>query len=133
MAKTIMIVDDEPDVIYTIKQGLEKLNPNYKVVGAESGKKCLDFLENNQIPDLILLDIMMPGMSGWEVLNRLREKAKWRNIPVVFLSAKTDNFSKTFGITVAMDYIEKPFEIVDVKNRIEKVFQKITPKKPAIE
>ena len=133
MAKTIMIVDDEPDVIYTIKQGLEKLNPNYKVVGAESGKKCLDFLENNQIPDLILLDIMMPGMSGWEVLNRLREKAKWRNIPVVFLSAKTDTFSKTFGITVAMDYIEKPFEIVDVKNRIEKVFQKITPKKPAIE
>lgn len=133
MAKTIMIVDDEPDIIYTIKQGLEKLNPNYKVVGAESGKKCLDFLENNQIPDLILLDIMMPGMSGWEVLNRLREKTKWRNIPVVFLSAKTDTFSKTFGITVAMDYIEKPFEIVDVKNRIEKVFQKITPKKSAIE
>jgi putative two-component system response regulator len=132
MAKTIMIVDDEPDVIYTIKQGLEKLNPNYKVVGAESGKKCLDFLENNQIPDLILLDIMMPDMSGWEVLNRLREKAKWRNIPVVFLSAKTDTFSKTFGITVAMDYIEKPFEIVDVKNRIEKVFQKITPKKSII-
>jgi len=133
MAKTIMIVDDEPDVIYTIKQGLEKLNPNYKVVGAESGKKCLDFLENNQIPDLILLDIMMPGMSGWEVLNRLREKAKWRNIPVVFLTAKTDTFSKTFGITVAMDYIEKPFEIVDVKNRIGKVFQKITPKKSNIE
>jgi CheY-like chemotaxis protein len=133
MAKTIMIVDDESDVIYTIKQGLEKLNPNYKVVGAESGKKCLDFLENNQIPDLILLDIMMPGMSGWEVLNRLREKTKWRNIPVVFLTAKTDTFSKTFGITVAMDYIEKPFEIVDVKNRIEKVFQKITPKKSAIE
>ena len=133
MAKTIMIVDDEPDVLYTIKQGLEKLNPNYKVVGAESGKKCLDFLENNQIPDLILLDIMMPGMSGWEVLNRLREKAKWRNIPVVFLTAKTDTFSKTFGITVAMDYIEKPFEIVDVKNRIEKVFQKITPKKSNIE
>jgi len=133
MAKTIMIVDDESDVIYTIKQGLEKLNPNYKVVGAESGKKCLDFLENNQIPDLILLDIMMPGMSGWEVLNRLREKAKWRNIPVVFLTAKTDTFSKTFGITVAMDYIEKPFEIVDVKNRIEKVFQKITPKKSNIE
>jgi len=133
MAKTIMIVDDEPDVIYTIKQGLEKLNTNYKVVGAESGKKCLDFLENNQIPDLILLDIMMPGMSGWEVLNRLREKAKWRNIPVVFLSAKTDTFSKTFGITVAMDYIEKPFEIADVKNRIEKVFQKITPKKSTIE
>lgn len=133
MAKTIMIVDDESDVIYTIKQGLEKLNPNYKVVGAESGKECLEFLENNQIPDLILLDIMMPGMSGWEVLNRLREKAKWRNIPIVFLSAKTDAFSKTFGITVAMDYIEKPFEIVDVKNRIEKVFQKITPKKSTIE
>ena len=128
-----MIVDDEPDVIYTIKQGLEKLNPNYNVVGAESGKKCLDFLENNQIPDLILLDIMMPVMSGWEVLNRLREKAKWRNIPVVFLSAKTDTFSKTFGITVAMDYIEKPFEIVDVKNRIEKVFQKITSKKSTIQ
>jgi CheY-like chemotaxis protein len=133
MAKTIMIVDDEPDVIYTIKQGLEKLNPNFTVVGAESGEKCLEFLENNQIPDLILLDIMMPGMSGWEVLNRLREKTKWRNIPIVFLSAKTDNFSKTFGITVAMDYIEKPFEIVDVKNRIEKVFQKITTKKPTIE
>jgi DNA-binding response OmpR family regulator len=128
-----MIVDDEPDVIFTVKQGLEKLNPNYKVIGVESGKKCLDFLENNQIPDLILLDIMMPDMNGWEVLNRLREKAKWRNIPVVFLTAKTDTLSKTFGITVAIDYIEKPFDIVDVKNRIQKIFQESTTKKPTIE
>jgi len=133
MTKTIMIVDDEPDVIFTVKQGLEKLNPNYKVIGVESGKKCLELLENNQIPDLILLDIMMPDMNGWEVLNRLREKAKWGNIPIVFLTAKTDSFSKTFGVTVAMDYIEKPFEILDVKNRIEKVFQKIHQKKPILE
>jgi len=90
-------------------------------------------LENDQIPDLILLDIMMPVMSGWEVLNRLREKAKWRNIPIVFLTARTDTFNKTFGITVTMDYIEKPFEIKDVKDRIEKVFHRITPKKPTLE
>lgn len=127
-----MIVDDEPDIRYTIKQGLEKLNPNYKVIDVESGKKCLELLENNQIPDLILLDIMMPGINGWEVLNRLREKTKWRNIPIVFLTAKTDTFNKTFGITVAMDYIEKPFEIVDVKNRIEKVFQRLNQKKPTL-
>lgn len=132
MVKTIMIVDDEPDIRYTIKQGLEKLNPNYKVIDVESGKKCLELLENNQIPDLILLDIMMPGINGWEVLNRLREKTKWRNIPIVFLTAKTDTFNKTFGITVAMDYIEKPFEIVDVKNRIEKVFQRLNQKKPTL-
>jgi len=133
MVKTIMIVDDEPDVRYTVKQGLEKLSQNYRVIGAENGKKCLELLENDQIPDLILLDIMMPVMSGWEVLNRLREKAKWRNIPIVFLTARTDTFNKTFGITVTMDYIEKPFEIKDVKDRIEKVFHRITPKKPTLE
>lgn len=130
MVKIIMIVDDNPDVRFTIKQGLEKLDKDYKVIGAESGKKCFELLENNQLPDLILLDIMMPEMSGWEVLNRLRENHKWSNIPLVFLTVKTDYFSKTFGRTVTMDYIEKPFEIKDLKRRIDNVLRKISHKPP---
>ena len=78
MRKTIMVVDDNPDVTFSIKNGLETIDKNYEVLVAESGEKCLQLLKSNILPDVILLDIMMPGMSGWETLDRIRKNEKWK-------------------------------------------------------
>ena len=124
MVKTIMVVDDNADVITSVKYGLEDTKKEYQVIGAESGKQCLSLLLQNRVPDLILLDIMMPEMSGWELFNKLKENKSWKKIPVVFLTARIDNIAKNAGKFLGDDYIEKPFEIQDVKNRINKVLEK---------
>jgi len=121
MKKKIMIVDDEPYQILTIKKTLEDLSDKYEVIGANSGIQCLQLLKNNQIPDIILLDIMMPEMSGWETLNQLKENQLWKNIPIIFLTARTDKISENAGSFLAEDYIEKPYNIEDLKKRIDKV------------
>ena len=123
MVKTILVVDDDPGVMYTVKRGLESLDSDYHVVCVESGEKCLEMLEHNQIPDLILLDIMMPDMSGWETRDKIKDNLSWRNIPVVFLTARTDRIAKDAGSFLAEDYIEKPFEISELKQRIDKILK----------
>ncbi len=123
MIKTIMVVDDEPGVIYTIKQGLEHADSEYKVVTANSGKRCLELLDSDFRPDLILLDIMMPEMSGWETLKKIKENTSWRSISIVFLTARTDPYAKSAGGFLADDYIEKPFKIPDLKQRIDKILE----------
>jgi putative two-component system response regulator len=124
MVKNIMIVDDNFETTYTVKDGLEDLDLNYYVTCADSGKKCIELLETHPIPNLILLDIMMPEMNGWDVFKKIREKTEWKKIPVVFLTAKTDSYSKGQGKLLAQDYIEKPFEINNLKTRIDKILEK---------
>ncbi len=123
--KKIMVVDDNPDHLHTIKQTIEKMDDEYKVVCASNGISCIKLLKNNEIPDLILLDIMMPKMNGWETFKVIKENSLWRNIPVVFLTARTDDFAENAGKFLASDYIEKPFDIEDLKKRIDKIFNKI--------
>jgi len=123
MKKKIMVVDDNPSVTLTVKRGLEKIDDIYEVISVGSGEQCLEMLENNQIPDLIILDIMMPGMNGWEVFNRLKQNPIWMNISVVFLTARTDPVAGNAGRFLAEDYIEKPFDIYDLKSRIDKVLE----------
>ena len=84
-------------------------------------KKCLELLKNNEIPDLILLDIMMPEHSGWDVAAELKKNPKWKDIPVIFLTAKSDPFSKIYGGIVIEDYITKPFEIMELKESIDRL------------
>jgi CheY-like chemotaxis protein len=124
MVKKIMIVDDENGVTYTVKHGLEGLDTGYQVTCVDSGKKCLELLEQNQIPDLILLDIMMPEMTGWEVQKKIKEHRVWREIPVVFLTARTDQVAKRAGSFLGDDYIGKPFKIHELKQHIDKILQK---------
>ncbi len=114
-----MVVDDESDILFAIKRGLEAFAEEYKIIGANSGRECFEILKNGQVPDLILLDIMMPEMNGWDVFTKLKENPKWKEISVVFLTARTDQYSKGFGTPLANDYIEKPFEIDDLKERID--------------
>jgi len=121
--KKIMVVDDDPDQISTVKYVLESTDNRYKVIGANDGTQCLKLLKENQIPDLILLDIMMPEMNGWEVFNHLKENSSWKNIPVIFLTARTDRIAKNAGGFLGEDYIEKPFNREDLMKRIEDVLK----------
>ena len=123
MIKTIYVVDDSPDISFTVKQGFKDLGAEYNIISVENGEKCLELLNDNQIPDIILLDIMMPGMTGWEVFDRIQENPNWKNIPIVFLTARTDKVAKTAGSFLGADYIEKPFEIKDLKDRIDKAIK----------
>ena len=125
MANKIMVVDDDPGVIYTIKNGLESLGSNYEIITAENGKKCLELLENNQIPDLIILDILMPEMSGWETFQKIREKLSGEQLPIIFLTARKDQIAKNAGGFLGEDYIEKPFKLPDLKQKIDKILNKI--------
>lgn len=122
--KIIFVVDDEPDVTQSVKWALEYLSPSeYDVICVDNGKECLELLEDKQIPDLLILDIMMPGMSGWMLSDRLRENSSWKNIPIVFLTARRDEFAEEAGREIAKDYIKKPFDIHDLKKRIKKVLK----------
>ena len=123
MVKTVMIVDDESDVRYTIKHGLETVDPEYKVICVESGKKLLELLKKKQIPDLILLDLMMPEMNGWEVQQKLRESQEWRLIPLVFITAVGDPTSKRIGHMSSDGFIEKPMKISELKQRLDKILK----------
>ncbi len=122
--KTIIVVDDDPGVVYTVKNGLEGLDEEYSVIVAESGMDCLDILKNHTAPDLILLDIMMPEMSGWETLKKIKENESWSNIPVIFLTARTDRIAKNAGEFLGDDYIDKPFKITELKQRIDKLLKR---------
>ena len=123
--KKIMIVDDEKDQIYFIKTSFESLyGKDYIIIQAESGEKCFELLERQGLPDLILLDIMMPKMNGWEVFDRIRANPVWKDIPIIFLTARTDEFAEHAGGLIAEDYIKKPIEIKELKARIDNVLKK---------
>lgn len=113
--KTIMIVDDTEMNIDIL---VEALQEDYELIIAINGVEAVELLEG-QKPDLILLDIMMPEMDGYEVLRTIKRSADLENIPVILLSAITDSDSKTKGFLLgAVDYVTKPFEIVEVKARV---------------
>ena len=118
MSKKIMIVDDEEDVRISVSQILEVCG--YDVVKAENGNDCLNKLDM-EIPNLVILDIMMPAMSGWDVAAKIKENPKWSNIPIVFLTAKGDEMSIGMGGLASVDYIVKPFDIIELKERVEKI------------
>ena len=119
--KKIMVVDDEEDQLFTIKKTLEYAEKEYEVITLNNGNNCLQYLKNNEKPDLILLDIMMPEMTGWELYDKIKENDDWRNIPVVFLTARTDETAEKAGKFFGEDYIEKPFDAEDLIKRINKI------------
>lgn len=125
MVKKIMVVDDNPSVTFSVKNALETMNDDYNVLIAESGEKCLDLLKKDKKPDAIILDIMMPGMSGWETYDRLKENEIWNKIPVIFLTARTDRVAENAGKFLGEDFIEKPFEMNDLKERLDKIINRL--------
>ena len=118
---TILVVDDTPDNL-TLMNGL--LRDLYKVKVAPSGLKALQILASGPPPDLILLDIMMPEMDGFEVLCRLRESMATREIPVIFLTAMDATQDETRGLELgAVDYITKPISPAIVMARVHNHLQ----------
>jgi phosphoserine phosphatase RsbU/P len=114
---TILIVDDEPFNLDTLEQELDDLG--YNSLPASSGQQALELLATGS-PDMILLDIMMPGMDGFEVLRRIKAEPDWRDIPVVIVSALTDMSSVVRGIQLgADDYLPKPFDPTLMAARLE--------------
>lgn len=116
--KQILIVDDSPEAIDALGNALPK---HYKRQFALNGEKALDLLASSmELPDLILLDVKMPGMDGYEVCNRLKKDERLKNIPIIFLSALTDTKDKIKGFeNGGVDYIQKPFEILEVQARVD--------------
>ncbi len=113
---TILIVDDSPENLLVLS---ELLRPQYRVLAATSGEGALRVAGNAPRPDLILLDVMMPGMDGYSVLTRLRDNPVTRDIPVVFLTALTDAGDEERGLALgAVDYITKPIKPAVVLARV---------------
>ena len=75
--KKVMVVDDDPENNLSLKVGLEEIDKDVEVMCADSAKECLKLLGEEKIPDIILLDIMMPDINGWEVLATLKKNSKW--------------------------------------------------------
>ena len=104
---TLLVVDDMPENL-TLMNSL--LKDDYKVKVANGGKKALKIAASDSPPNLILLDIMMPGMDGYEVCRRLKENEGTKDIPVIFITAKSDTEGEAQGFDLgAVDYITKPF------------------------
>jgi len=119
MVKKLLIVDDDANVIYTVKNGLEAYDEDFEIVTANSGKECLEKLKSNFKPDLILLDVMMPEMTGWETFDKIRDNPSYKDIPIIFLTGRTDRIAKTAGDFLASDYIEKPCKIPELNLKLE--------------
>lgn len=103
-----MIVDDNKDLLYTIGEALKEKDRELKTVTATSGKECLEKLEEED-PDVIILDIMMPDMNGWELSMKLKGHAKANGTPIIYLTGIDDPNCKRLGLTFGVDYLIKPF------------------------
>ena len=115
--KIVLVVDDTPANIQIVNS---ILRDTYKIRIATNGAKALELAAGTPAPDLILLDVMMPEMDGYEVCTRLKEAAGTRDIPVIFLTGQTEIEDETKGFAVgAVDYIHKPFSPAVVKARVQ--------------
>ncbi len=119
--KIILVIDDDKDILQLIKIILE--NENYSIFTAETGEEGIAIAIKEK-PDLILLDIMMPVMDGWEVLKILHTEESTRKIPVAMITCKTDVKNKLTGLQEgAVDYITKPFSPEELVQRIKDIFK----------
>jgi CheY-like chemotaxis protein len=116
MKISVLAVDDNKDILFAIKESLESDN-NFSVSCASGGKECLNRLKHHK-PDVILIDIMMPDIDGWDVVAKIKTNKDLAKIPVIYLTGKTDDLSKGMGSLTAEDYIEKPFDPADLRARI---------------
>lgn len=115
----IMVIDDEPDIVRLVKISLEMAN--FEVVEAFSGKEALEKLKTT-VPDLFLLDIMMPEMNGYEVCQKLKTDDQTKEIPVVMLTAKGQKGDAEQGLKVgADDYIIKPFDPYELGEQVHEI------------
>ena len=120
--KIVLVVDDEKDIVQLIRYNLER--EGFKVEAASDGNEALK-KANEVKPDLILLDIMLPGKDGYEVMKSLNQNEKTANVPVIFLTAKSAEFDEVLGLELgADDYIVKPISPRKLVSRIRAVLRR---------
>jgi len=121
--KCILCVEDEPEMIDLIRLILGRRG--FEVKGATGGVEGLKMIREDH-PDLILLDLMMPDMDGWEVYQQIKADEKTKGIPVIVVTAKAQSIDKVLGLHIAKvdDYIAKPFSPQELLSSVEKVLQK---------
>jgi len=122
MKKSIFVIDDEEDIREILKINLEKEGYDVHTYhSADVAEEALDSIE----PDILLLDIMMDGTDGYEFCRKLRSKEKHKDLPVIFLSAKSEEFDKVLGLELgADDFISKPFGMKELKSRVKAVLRR---------
>jgi len=121
--KQILCIEDEPEMIDLIRLILERRG--FNVQGAAGGMEGIKKVRE-LLPDLVLLDLMMPDMDGWEVYQQMKADEATRGIPVIVVTAKAQSIDKVLGLHIAKvdDYIAKPFSPQELLDSVEKVFAK---------
>jgi DNA-binding response OmpR family regulator len=121
--RKIVCVEDEPEMIDLMQLILNR--KGFEVIGAHGGIEGLETIRSVK-PDLVLLDLMMPEVDGWQVYQQLKADEDIANIPVIVVTAKAQNIDKVLGLHIAKvdDYISKPFSLQELVDRVEKVLNK---------
>jgi DNA-binding response OmpR family regulator len=120
----ILVVDDDKDIVDLVKYNLRR--EGYRVLTAKDGEGALE--QAAMAPDLIILDVMLPGLNGWEVARRIKANPSTRAIPIVFLTAKGSETDEVLGLELgADDYLVKPISIPKLLARVRTLFRKREP------
>ncbi len=131
MKEKILIVEDEKDIVKMLEYNLQK--EGFKTLSVRDGEDALD-AANREHPDIVILDLMLPGMDGLEVCKALKGGAKTARIPIIMLTAKAQESDKVIGLELgADDYMTKPFSPRELVARIKAVLRRMTEKGPAAE
>jgi len=119
--QTILCVEDEPEMIDLMQLILSRRG--YQVKGARGGVEGIQLIRELH-PDLVLLDLMMPDMDGWEVYQQMKSDPALKDIPVIIVTAKAQNIDKVLGLHIAKvdDYIAKPFSPQELVESVDRVF-----------
>jgi DNA-binding response OmpR family regulator len=124
--RTILVIDDEPGIIEIIEANLE--GDGFKVISAPNGREGLERIKSDR-PELVVLDVMMPEMDGWEVLRRVEQDPDTAGIPVIMLTAKAADEDYIHGLEEgAVEYLTKPFLPQELVNRIKITLMVLNPR-----
>lgn len=122
--KKVLMVDDDDTILFTFRISMEDLEADYQIDTAMNGKECIDKLQNNDTPDIILMDIMMPVMDGWETIQKIREDHHLDALPIIVLTARTDHLAERTSDFENVYHMEKPFESAELKKKIDEILSK---------
>lgn len=123
LQKKVLIVDDEEHILELLKYNLEA--NNYIVLESENGEAALQILQNSNDIDALILDCMLPGIDGIEVLRKIRSNSKLNKLPVIMLTAKNEEFDTVLGLEMgADDYLGKPFSMRELMARLKSVLRR---------
>lgn len=121
--KKVIYIEDEPEMVDLVSLILNR--KGFSVRGANGGREGLDLVKK-EMPDLVLLDLMMPDVDGWDVYQQMKADEKTRKIPVIVITAKAQSIDKVLGLHIAKveAYISKPFTPQELLDSVEKIFGK---------